>query len=156
MKLSSHIALTAPLAGLTAWQAGIVPAAWLYGGALLIDLDHFIFYALRTKRCNPLEMFTWYQESDRRCSATSYYGLHIFHTAEVFILLALTAKFLPMVPWLLLGMGFHLLLDYYWLYRHPFFSLKVRPLSWTEHLIRRRRGEREFWRDLRPPPDPET
>jgi hypothetical protein len=147
MKFTSHIILTAPLAGLTAWQAGLEPTAWLYAGALLIDVDHYIFYAMRTRRYNPVEMFSWYTESDKHCTPSSYYGLHIFHAAEIFLLLALVASFRPMVAWMLLGMGFHLILDYIWLYRHPVLSLTIRPLSWTEHLIRRLRGEREFWRD---------
>lgn len=147
MKLSSHLLLTAPIAGLTAWQVGMEPAAWLYAGAVLIDVDHYIFYARRTGRYNPREMFTWFVEADKLCTPHSYYGVHIFHTAELFLLLALAIPLWPLFSWLLLGMVFHLLLDLYWLYRHPVLSIKVRPLSWIEHLVRRRRGEREFWRD---------
>lgn len=148
MKLLSHLTLTAPLAGITAWQAGIEPAAWLSVGAVLIDVDHFIFYAMRTGRYNPCEMFSWYEHSDRHCTPTSYYGLNIFHTAEAFALISLAAVYWPAFSWLLLGMGYHLLLDIIWLYRHPTISVKVRAFSGIEHLVRRWRGEREFWRDL--------
>lgn len=148
MKPLAHILLTAPLAGAVAWQAGLIPAAVLYGGAVLVDVDHFIFYARRTGRYNPVEMFSWYDRADAMCTPTSYYGVNIFHVAEFFVLLALATPLFPLLSWLLLGMGFHLLLDLYWLYRHPVLSVKVRPLSWIEHLVRRRRGEREFWRDL--------
>jgi hypothetical protein len=147
MKLTSHLTLSAPFAGIITWQAGPMAAAVFSAGAILIDIDHFIFYALRTGRYNPAEMFTWYETSDRQCTQESYYGLSIFHAAEIFVLLSLATSFVPIISWLLLGMGFHLLLDYIWLYRHPVLSMKVRPLSWTEHLVRRLRGEREFWRD---------
>jgi hypothetical protein len=147
MKLASHLILTAPLVGFAAIQGGILPAALLYGGAVLIDVDHFIFYALRTGRYNPIEMFSWYDQADKHCTSSSYYGLNIFHTAEVFALISVAASFWPVLSWLLLGMGFHFILDIIWLYRHPTISVKVRAFSWIEHLVRRWRGEREFWRD---------
>jgi len=147
MKLTSHILLSAPLAGVIAWQADPLAAIVFSGGAILIDIDHFIFYAMRTGRYNPREMFTWYETSDQQCTPQSYYGLSIFHTAETFLLTSILTIFIPILSWMLLGMGFHLLLDYLWLYRHPVLTLKVRPLSWTEHLVRRLRGEREFWRE---------
>ncbi len=147
MKLANHLILTAPFATLIAWDAGFVPAALLYGGAVLMDVDHFIFYAMRTGRYNLIEMFSWYEQSDKLCTSTSYYGLNIFHAAEVFALVSLAASYWPVLSWLLLGMGYHLLLDIIWLYRHPTISVKVRAFSWIEHLVRRWRGEREFWRD---------
>jgi hypothetical protein len=143
----SHVSLAAPLAAAIAWQAGPAPAAWFAGGAVLIDLDHYLFFILRTGRYNPVEMFTWFREADERCTATSYYGLCVLHAAEAFVLVALAAIFLPVLAWLLLGMGYHLLLDYIWLYRHPVLSMKVRAVSWIEHLVRRKRGERECWRE---------
>ena len=144
----AHVGFSAPLAALIVWQAGPEAAAWFAGGAVLIDLDHFIFYALRTGRYNPVEMFAWFSENDRKCTPESYYGLHIFHAAEPFMLAAIAASYWPVISWLLLGMGFHLLLDLFGLYSHPVLGLKVRALSWTEHFIRRRRGELEFWRKL--------
>ncbi|MGB9081897.1 MAG: hypothetical protein WCD00_11425 [Desulfuromonadaceae bacterium] len=144
----AHVGFSTPLAALIAWQASPEAAACFAGGAVLIDLDHFIFYALRTGRYNPLEMFDWFRESDKKCTPESYYGLHIFHAAEPFILATFAANYWPILSWLLLGMGFHLLLDLFWLYSHPVLSLKVRALSWTEHYIRRIRGEQEFWRNL--------
>ena len=143
----SHVVLSAPLAAVITWQAGIVPAAWFAGGAVLIDLDHYLFFIQRTGRFHPLEMFAWFRAADARCTGSSYYGLCVFHAAEPFLLIALAASVLPSLAWLLLGMGYHLLLDYIWLYRHPVISIKVRAISWTEHLVRRWRGEREFWRD---------
>lgn len=143
----AHVGYSAPLAAVIAWQAGPEAAAWFAGGAVLIDIDHFIFYILRTGRCNPVEMFAWFDENDAKCTSESYYGLHIFHAAEAFILAAGAAVYWPMLSWLLLGMGFHLLLDLISFYFHPVVTLKVRALSWTEHYIRRQRGETEFWRE---------
>lgn len=68
--------------------------------------------------------------------------------AEPFMLAAIAASYWPVISWLLLGMGFHLLLDLFGLYSHPVVGLKVRALSWTEHFIRRKRGEQEFWRNV--------
>ena len=147
MKPVAHILLTAPLAGVVAWQAGLVPAAVLYGGAVLIDVDHFIFYVQRTGHYDPVAMFSWYDRADAVCTSRSYYGVSIFHVAEVFVLLALATPVFPLLFWFLLGMAYHMFLDYYWLFRHPVLSVRTRPLSLIEHLIRRKRGEREFWRD---------
>ena len=147
MKPVAHILLSAPLAGVAAWQAGLVPAAVFYGGAVLIDVDHFIFYVRRTGHYNPAGMFAWYDRADAVCTSSSYYGMSIFHLAEILVLLALAAPFFPLLLWLLLGMAYHMFLDYYWLFRHPVLSVRTRPLFLIEHLLRRRRGEREFWRD---------
>ena len=146
MNLTSHIALTAPIAAVIAWKSGIAPAACFYGGAVLIDIDHFIFYMRRTGRCDPVEMFSWFEYNERRCSATDYHGLNIFHAAEFFGLIAIAAIFFPILAWLLPGMAYHLVLDYLWIYRHPKLNIRVRALSWTEHFVRRSRGEREYWR----------
>jgi hypothetical protein len=148
MTPAAHVAATAPLAALIAWQGTPAMAACFTCGAILIDLDHYIFYVLHTGRCNPVEMFSWYRENDKRCTPGSYYGLHIFHTAEAFLITAVISWYMPLVLWLLLGMGYHLLLDLTWIYRHPVLSMRVRAFSWVEHFMRRSRGETEFWRDL--------
>ena len=142
----AHLTSTAPLAALIAWQGTPAMAACFAGGSILIDLDHFIFYVLRTGRCNPVEMFSWYRENDKKCTPDSYYGLHIFHAAEPFFIGAAISNYWPLVSWVLLGMVFHLVLDLIWLYFHPVLRMKVRALSWTEHFLRRKRGELEFWR----------
>lgn len=142
----AHVSYTTPLTALIAWQAGPEPAACFTFGAILIDVDHFIFFVLRTGRYSPLEMLAWFRKNDKQCTANSYYGLNIFHAVETFMLVAIAASYWPVLSWLLLGMGFHLLLDLIWLYAHPVLSLQVRALSWTEHFLRRNRGEVEFWR----------
>lgn len=147
MNLASHVALTAPVAAVIAWKAGVNPAACFCCGAVLIDIDHFIFYSLRTGRYNPIEMFAWFRNNDKRCTAASYQGLNIFHAAETFMLISIASTFFPILSWLLLGMGFHMILDYLWIGSHPVLGLKVRALSWTEHFVRKGKGEREFWRE---------
>ena len=143
----AHVSLSAPLAALVGWKAGLAPAIVFSVGAILIDIDHYLFFVLRTRHFSPIEMFAWFHETDCRCNPTSYYGLHIFHTVETFLLVYLASLFLPVLTWLIIGMTFHMLLDLIWLIRHPTLGIRVRAFSWIEHAIRRHRGEREVWRD---------
>jgi hypothetical protein len=148
MTPGAHVGLTVPLAALIAWKAEASAAAWFSAGSILIDIDHLIFFARRTGRYSPMAMSSWYKAMDQKCTPDSYYGLHIFHTVEPLLLGAIAAAFWPTVWWIMFGMAFHLALDLISLYCHPVLRVTVRPLSWVEHVLRRRRGEREFWRSL--------
>lgn len=146
MKLSSHILISAPPAALVARQAGPVAAACFLTGAILIDIDHYIFYIMRTGRHDPKGMFAWFEEMDEKFCKGDYYGINIFHTAEFFMLVALSSYFSDSVAWILLGMGLHLTLDCISLACQPKFGIKTRSFSFVEHYARKKRGDVEFWR----------
>ena len=114
-----------------------VETAIFCAGSILIDVDHQIFYFVRTGRFDIPGMFRYFRESvDEHLGAIPYLGVCIFHTAEFFLSVAILSAFFPPLRYLLAGMIFHLALDIYDLVRLkiPF----IRAYSLIEHLIRRR------------------
>lgn len=106
-------------------------------GSVLIDVDHQLFYFIRTGRTDISGMFRFFREEvDDHLDSIPYLGVCIFHTVEFFLAVALLTIFFPPMQYLLAGLIFHMILDIYDLVRLkiPF----IRAYSLLEHLIRRR------------------
>ena len=114
---------------------------------VLIDVDHYFDFVIVCKRFGIRDMFRFHNLVWQK--RETVYGLSIFHTAEVFLLLYILG-FLSHYFWLiLLGFSVHLLFDLYYLYtQNCFFN---RAFSIIEYLIKKnnRKGypapEKEFW-----------
>jgi len=107
-------------------------------GSILIDVDHQIFYSVKTGRFDISGMFRYFREEiDKNISSIPYLGVCIFHTIEFFLFIAILSHFFPPCRYLLAGMIFHIILDIYALIRQkmPF----IRAYSLIEHFIRRRK-----------------
>jgi hypothetical protein len=109
-------------------------------GSMLIDVDHYFLFVFREKRLGIREMFRYHDFLFSRKDEIPYSGICLFHSLEIFALIAFFACFLPVLLWLLGGMVYHLLLDLLHLYRHNYLS--GRALSVIEHLIRARKHRR--------------
>lgn len=106
-------------------------------GSILIDVDHQIFYFVRTGKCDISGMFRYFRDVvDKNLYNIPYLGICIFHTVEFVLLVAVAAVFFPVLGYLLAGIAFHLALDIYALIRLkiPF----IRAYSVIEHFARRR------------------
>lgn len=106
-------------------------------GGILIDVDHQIFYTVRTGRFDITGMFRFFREDvDEHLDSIPYLGVCIFHTVEFYLCVAILVTFFAPFKYLLAGMVFHILLDIYDLIRLkiPF----IRAYSLVEHLFRRR------------------
>ena len=106
-------------------------------GSIFIDVDHQIFYFVRTGRYDITGMFRYFREVvDPNLQAIPYLGICIFHTIEFFLAITAGALVFPPLRYLLAGMVFHVTLDIYDLFRLkvPF----IRAYSVVEHLIRRK------------------
>ena len=106
-------------------------------GGILIDVDHQIFYYVRTGRHDITGMFRYFRENvDKNLYSIPYLGVCIFHTIEFFLAVAAISFFLPLLRYFLAGLVFHIALDIYELLRLkvPF----IRAYSFIEHLVRRR------------------
>lgn len=112
-------------------------------GSILIDVDHQIFYMIRTGRYDVSGMFRYFREDvDKNLQQIPYLGICIFHTIEFLFLIAVLAIYCQPLRWLLAGLALHLGLDIYDLIRLkvPF----IRAYSIIEHLIRRRQSGYPF------------
>jgi len=106
-------------------------------GGILIDLDHQLFYYVRTGRHDIAGMFRYFREDvDKNLAAIPYLGICIFHTVECLAAVAAISLYFPPLRYLLAGLVFHMLLDICDLVRLkiPF----IRAYSFIEHLVRRR------------------
>lgn len=116
---------------------------------ILIDVDHYFEFAVVCRRFGIRDMFRYYDWTWQVRHTHTIYGLSIFHTAEMFLLLFVLG-FWSYYFWLILfGFSVHLLFDLYYLYVHNcFFN---RAFSIIEYIIRSRGikccpvPEKEFW-----------
>ena len=114
---------------------------------ILIDVDHYFEFVIVCRRFGIRDMFKYYDWVWEEKQMV--YGLSLFHTAEIFLMLFVLG-FWSYYFWLILfGFSVHLMFDLYYLYVHNcFFN---RAFSIVEYLIR---GyglkcypipEKEFW-----------
>jgi hypothetical protein len=135
--LQQHLVATATAGAILAPGAPVEGLALFAVGSVLIDVDHLLFYFVRTGRLDVSGMFTYFRENvDRNIHSIPYLGVCVLHTVEFLLAVALSALLFPLLGYLLAGLIFHLCLDIWDLVRLkvPF----IRAYSLVEHLVRRR------------------
>ncbi|MGE5301085.1 MAG: hypothetical protein ACM3MB_09000 [Acidobacteriota bacterium] len=134
MKLSSHIAQGICLAPVAYFLTDLRTALAFSASVVLIDIDHYFHYIYRKKNLSISGMFSFYDVIwDRR---EEVFGIAVFHTAEVLLLLIAAGHWYPMLRVVAAGFFVHMLFDFLHLLWHrvPF----VRALSVTEYFIRKK------------------
>lgn len=118
---------------------------------ILIDVDHYFEFVVVCRRFGIKDMFRYYDWVLH--GEHAIYGLSVFHTAEMFLLL-FTLGFWSHYFWLILfGFSVHLVFDFYHLYIHN--HLLHRAFSIIEYLIRSKGvkchpvPEKEFWDNIK-------
>lgn len=137
MNLKNHLIATGLVSAPLLAFSSPLETALFCAGSILIDIDHHIFYFVRTGRSDVSGMFRYFRHDvDEHLGSIPYLGVCIFHTAEFFLAVAALAHFVTPLRYLLAGLIFHIMLDIYDLIRLkiPF----IRAYSLVEHLIRRR------------------
>jgi len=137
MNLKNHLIATGLVSAPLLACSSPLETALFCTGSILIDVDHQIFYFIRTGRYDISGMFRFFrQDVDEHLHSIPYLGVCIFHTVEFFLAVAVLAHFVTPLKYLLAGLIFHIMLDIYDLVRLkvPF----IRAYSLIEHLIRRR------------------
>ena len=143
MNLKQHLLATGAAAVIMAPIGNSHEIALFAVGSILIDVDHQIFYMVRTGRYDVSGMFRYFREDvDKNLQQIPYLGICIFHTIEFLLLISVLAYYSQPLRWLLAGLAFHMVLDIYDLIRLkiPF----IRAYSIIEHLIRRRQSGYPF------------
>ena len=117
---------------------------WL--STILIDLDHYLDFFLRTKfkYFSAQSMFRFHEELFKRRHRSDFLALEIFHTLEfAFLFGIISFKWIPALIPVFLGMTFHLFVDVIHLSRYGI--LHKRASSFVEFYLRRKqirsRGE---------------
>lgn len=137
MTLTRHLAATGvAAAALAPWLSGSELLLFSAGG-VLIDVDHYFLYVVRTGRFDIRGMFRYFAYLQQIEQTIPYAGLCLFHTIDFFLLVVISAAFYPPLLPLLGGLLFHFFIDLADLWRKQ--VLFIRPYFLVEHAIRRRR-----------------
>lgn len=85
--------------------------------SVLIDIDHFFYYAIKFKCCDIHKMYNYFLEEVDRRKSTIMLPVMIFHNMETLILLSLATLLISSASYILLcvtiGITIHLLLDWW-------------------------------------------
>ena len=92
------LGLATPLQALTVLAAGV-----------LIDVDHWLVYAIKKKDLSIKRAYRWFYQFYKKNVNKGF--LCIFHTIEAFILVALLSIKFQFFLFVLIGMAFHNALD---------------------------------------------
>ncbi len=137
MTLTRHLAATGvAAAALSPWLKGSELLLFAVGG-VLIDVDHYFLYVVRTGRFDVRGMFRYFADLQYIEHTIPYVGLCLFHTIDFFLLVGILALLYPLLLPLLVGLLFHFLIDLVDLWRKG--VLFIRAFFLIEHAIRRRR-----------------
>jgi hypothetical protein len=135
MKLSSHVAQGICLGPVAYYLTDLRTALIFSASVVLIDIDHYLHYVYRKKNLSVSGMFAFYDEIwDRR---GEMFGIAVFHTAEVILLLLATGFRYHALRTVAAGFLVHMLFDFLHLLRHgvPF----VRAFSLIEYFARKKK-----------------
>jgi hypothetical protein len=106
MRVRDHIALsTAGAAMLSPWLGRAVLNLW--AGAVLIDVDHYVWFCLRERRWNPVTAVRFFNGAQ----APQHSATRGLHSPVALLAVLLLAARRPQLLTLALGMGAHVTLD---------------------------------------------
>jgi hypothetical protein len=107
VRVRDHVVLsTTGAALLWPWLAGQVLPAW--AASILIDVDHYAWFIVRHRRVNPIAAVRFFNGS----SPASHSATHVLHSPVVMLLLLSAAVRRRSLLPVLLGMAFHVGLDW--------------------------------------------
>lgn len=121
MEFKSHIVLGAVLAALITivFDLSILEGTIIYAASILIDIDHYFWYAKETKDKNPLNAIRWYvshgsrwKEMPEKKRREYKRGAYIFHNWVCWtILIVLGYVVNPIFYLVLVGFAIHIVPD---------------------------------------------
>ena len=102
-------------------QINILGILLIFLSSVFIDLDHIVRYSIKTKNFNPFTFWKWSVEESKKRKAlknfTEYkYPQFFLHGIEFVLFLIILSWFCSWAFLILIGILFHLILDYIDLY----------------------------------------
>lgn len=85
----------------------IFQAILIFLASFLIDFDHYLFSIKRTNSLNLKKAYYWHKSIPKNHKPI----MHIFHTIEFMIVVAILSFFFNLFLYILIGMLFHSILD---------------------------------------------
>lgn len=100
-------------------NATILEALLIFFASFLIDFDHYLWYIYRKKSFNLKNAYSWFKEKRKKWLVLSEKEREkykrpylIFHSIEFWIILFILGYLNQIFFYLLLGILFHIILDY--------------------------------------------
>lgn len=124
-----------------------VDAIVFFFSMILIDVDHYFDFVVVCRRFGIRDMFKYHNWVWKQKDAV--YGLSLFHTAEVLLLLFILGYWSHYFRLILLGFSVHIMFDLCFLYKH--YSFFSRAFSIIEYVIKKNNMRRypvpdkRFW-----------
>jgi hypothetical protein len=121
MKLRYHllIGFTISYILIQFFNFSILSGAIIFLSSWAIDIDHYLWYAVETKKWNPMSAIKWFTNSTPKWKKLSTKqkkefkkGIFIFHSIGFWILLALLSYIHPAFLWILIGVAIHIAADF--------------------------------------------
>ena len=100
-------------------QISLIGLLIIFFSSVLIDVDHYFYYFIRTKNLNLTKCYSWYDAHLRKILSLpmsgrkkAYTGFYLFHGIEWLTILFLLSKFVfPNFIFLFIGFLLHWIID---------------------------------------------
>ena len=114
MRFSVHLGFSVLLAALFfpvfGWNSLLILA-----GGIIVDADHYIYYAFKFKKFNPFQCNNYFTEDSKKSNYHVFDGLLlVFHTLEFLTAMVVLSFYSRMALALTIGVIGHYLLDFIW------------------------------------------
>ncbi|MAG50330.1 hypothetical protein CL621_01655 [archaeon] len=106
----------------------------IFLSSFLIDVDHVLWYFIKYKKWDNLkEIYNYYTDDEKIRDI-----LNVFHTIEFLILLIVLAIFFKIFRFVLIGVGFHYLLDIIYMVSHKKYGRRaISLINWLKRNYKR-------------------
>ena len=99
-------------------QIGLIGFLIILVSAVLIDVDHYLYYVYKKKDLSLKNAYKWFIDNEKRFFSLPrkqrnelYGGFYFLHGIEVLIILFFLSLFLKYFLFIFIGFSFHLFLD---------------------------------------------
>jgi len=129
-------------------QIGFLNFLIIFFSGIFIDIDHYLYYVYRKKDFSLKNAYNWFVETEKKyyklpknIRKKTYRAICWLHGLEIFILLFLLSLFSNIFLFIILGFGFHRILDDIYDYiktgeigHSLFYSYKLIKLKKLKHI----------------------
>ena len=98
---------------------GFLGALLIVLSTVLVDIDHYIFYAIKKRDLSLINAYKWYQSNrvkthhlSKKEKSKIYFGFHFLHGIEIFAIIYLLYAYInPIFLYIMMGYSLHFFAD---------------------------------------------
>jgi len=100
-------------------SVGLLGALLIIISTVLVDIDHYIFYAIKKRDLSLVHAYRWYRDIRRRThhmpkkeKSKIFFGFHFLHGIEIFAIIYLLYAYVnPIFLYVMIGYSLHFFAD---------------------------------------------